>query len=217
MAEPKDEAAEIEKHRTAYWGAVTGGVITIIGGFSLAMFGMAFVGGYIHDPKDILIPVGAATWAGSLLSIIGGFDAIMQRYYRRALVGSAMPAAFFIGGCVMALYGQVHEKWLVLPLLGMIYASGALLVATSRKAFFDGRPSPWDRDQDEWRRRVMNSLWVTLGLVAALIVSIIVVSKFMPDSMSATMCFLIPALTGMVVFLSYILWLRLFYWMKREE
>lgn len=142
MAGPEDESRETEAHRMAHWGAVGGGVATIIGGFCLALFGMLFVGAYIHSPKDILIPLGAAVWAGSLLSFIGGFNAIMLRRYRRALVGSATSEAFFLGGYVMALYAQVHDEWLVLLLLGVMCASGTLLVAASRRAFSEGHPSP---------------------------------------------------------------------------
>jgi len=134
MPKPEDEAGGPEAHRIAYWGAVAGGTITIVGGVLLALFGLLIAGAYLHDPLDILIPLGAAVLSGSAISMIGGFAAIARRNYLTALVGSAIPATFFLGGYVMAYIGG-GGSWIVLLPLGLMGASGVLLVAASREMF----------------------------------------------------------------------------------
>jgi hypothetical protein len=216
MARPEDEAVGPESHRMAYWGAVIGGGVTIIGGVFLALFGLLFVGSYIHDPLDILIPLSAAVLSGSAISMIGGFDAIAPKNYRRALVGSAMPAAFFLGGYVMAYIGG-GGGWIVLLPLGIMGASGVLLVAVSRGAFFDGSPNDYGGHEEEWRKRLVKSAWGVLGVVAILLITVMVVAKLVPDSLSEAMCFLVPVLIGLLFFLSYILWLKFLYWRERRK
>jgi len=198
----------------AYWGAVIGGLITIIGGLVLAGFGILFVGFYIHDHLDILIPLSAAVLSGSLLSIIGGFDAIAPKNYLRALVGSAMPAAFFLGGYVMALYAQAG--WVVLLPPGLMGVSGFLLVAFSRGAFFGGNQNNRAEIEEAWRKRLAKSFWGGWGVVI-LVISMIVVLKLVPTSNSEIMCLLVPGLIGLLCFLGYILWLRFLYWRKRGK
>ena len=136
MARAEDETGSSGAPRRAYWGAVIGGAITIVGGVLLAVFGWLIVGAYVHDySMDILIPLGAAVLSGSILSIMGGSEAIAHSNYLMALVGSAMPAAFFLGGYVMTFYAKAHDIWPLLFLLGIMSVSGVLLVAVSRKAF----------------------------------------------------------------------------------
>ncbi|MCJ7489137.1 MAG: hypothetical protein MUO87_03180, partial [Thermoplasmata archaeon] len=79
MARPEDEAGEPGACRLAYWCAVAGGAITIIGGVLLVMFGILVMSAFIHVHNDILIPLSAAIFSGSALSIVGGFDAIVPR------------------------------------------------------------------------------------------------------------------------------------------
>ena len=217
MAGSEEETEKLRAPRRAYWGAVIGGVITIIGGVFLALFGLLFVGSYIHDPLDILIPLSAAVLSGSAISMIGGFDAIALKNYLRALVGSAMPAAFFLGGYVMTFYAQAHDIWPLLLLLGIMSVSGVLLVAVSRGAFFDGSPNDYGRSEEEWRKRIMKSFWGVLGVVAILIILMMVVAKLVPTSLDGTMCFLVPVLIGLLFFLLYIQWLKLRYGIRRRK
>lgn len=209
----ENRVGESGAHRTTYWGAVIGGAITIVGGVLLAGVGLLFVGAYIHDANDILIPLTAAVLSGSALSIIGGFDALAPRHYLRALVGSAMPAAFFLGGYVTALYAQVQDGWLVLLLLGMMGASGVFLVASSREAFLNGN----DFGEEEWRKRLVESFWGVLGAVVILIVSMTVAATLVPYYLSGIMCLFVPVLIGLLCFLLYIQWLKLRYGIRRRN
>jgi len=134
MAGSEDGAGDSKADRRAYWTVTGGGVLTIIGGSFLALFGLVIVGAYLHSPNDILIPLGATAFASSALSFIGGFAAFDHDNYALAVVGSAMPAAVFLGGCVIAIIGESGFWKLLLP-LGLMGASGVMLVAVSRKAF----------------------------------------------------------------------------------
>lgn len=216
MAEPEDEAGGPEAHRMAYWGAVAGGAISIIGGLLLTVYGFMLAFAFLTPPHDSLIPLSAAVFSGSALSIIGGFDAIVPKNYRRALVGSAMPAAVFLGS-VMTMYAQGYHDW-ALPLLpGIMGVSGFLLVAFSREAFLDGSSNHRIDIEEEWKKRLVRSFWGVLGAVVILIVSMMAFAEFVPDSFSEATCFLVPVLIGLLCFLGYILWLKFRYWMKRGE
>jgi hypothetical protein len=215
MAKPEDEAGGPEAHRMAYWGAVAGGAITIIGGLLLTMYGFMLAFAFLTPPHDSLIPLSAAVFSGSALSIIGGFDAIAPKNYLRALVGSAMPAAVFLGS-VMTMYAQGYHDW-TLPLLpGIMGISGFSLVAFSRGAFLDGSSNHRIEIEEGWKKRLVRSFWGGWGLVI-LIISMIVVAKLVPASNSELLCLLIPGLIGLLCFLGYILWLKFLYWMKRGE
>jgi len=215
MAKPEDEAGGPEAHRIAYWGAVAGGAITIIGGLLLVMFGFLLACAFLPHPHDIHIPLSAAVFSGSALSIVGGFDAIVPKNYRRALVGSAMPAAGFLG-YVMWMYAQGYDDW-TLPLPpGLMGISGFSLVAFSRGAFLDGSSNHRIESEEEWKKRLVKSIWGVLGVVI-LIISMIVVAMLVPASNSELMCLLIPGLVGLLCFLGYIMWLRFLYWRKRRE
>ena len=134
VARAEDETGSSGAHRRAYWTVTGGGVLTIIGGSFLTLFGLVIMVAYLHSPNEILIPLGATAFASSALSFIGGVAAFDHDNYALAIVGSAMPAAVFLGGCVIAIIGGSGFWRLLLP-LGMLGASGVLLVAASRKMF----------------------------------------------------------------------------------
>jgi hypothetical protein len=215
MAGAECETRGTEAHRLAYWGAVAGGAITIIGGLLLAMFGILLAVAFLTPPDDILIPLSAAVFSGSALSIIGGFDAIVPKNYRRALVGSAMPAAFFLGYVITA-YAQGRGDWIRPLPFGLMGVSGFLLVAFSRRVFFDRSQNNRAEIEEAWRKRLAKSYWIGRGVVI-LIISMIVVVKLLPASTSEIMCLLVPVLIGLLCFLGYILWLKFLYWRKRRK
>jgi len=180
------------------------------------MYGFMLAFAVLTPPHDSLIPLSAAVFCGSALSIIGGFDAIVPRNYRRALVGSAMPAVVFLGS-VMTMYAKGYDDW-TLPLLpGIMGISGFSLVAFSRRAFSDGSPNHRTEIEEVWRKRLIESFWKVLGVVALLMVSVVVATRLVPDFLSDTMCFLVPLLIGMTFLLSYILWLRFLYWREQRK
>jgi len=213
MAKLEHQDRGPEAHRLGNWGAIAGGAITILGGLLLAMFGIFVIGAYFHSPKDILIPLSAAILSGSALAMIGGFDAILSRYYLRALVGSTMPAIFFLGGFAMANIGD-PGSWTVFLPPGVMGALGAFLVAASRGAFLDSGSDNRAEIEEAWKKRLVKGTWWVVAAAAILILSIVMIAELIPDSFSEATCFLVPLLVGMIFLLSYILRLRLSYWRK---
>lgn len=216
MAELPDEVVESEAHKLSEWGAIAGGAITIIGGLLLVMLGLFVFGAYLHSQKDFLIPLTAAILSGSALAIVGGFDAIMSRFYLRALVGSTMPALFFLGWFVMANINEPGSWMMVLP-LGITSITGTVFVALSRSVFSDGSPKERAELEEEWRKLLVKSTSWMVAIVAILIVAIVAGIRLHITIISGTLCFLIPVLFGMMFLLSYVLWLRLSYRRERSS
>lgn len=134
MAASEDGAKDSKADRRGYWYMTAGGAIIIMEGLFLGLFGIYILGAYLHQPNDILVPLGAIAFASSVLSLIGADATFKHNNYALAVVGSAMPATVFLGGCVIAIIGGSGFWRLLLP-LGLLGASGVLLVAASRKMF----------------------------------------------------------------------------------
>ena len=216
MAELQGKVVEPEAYRLCEWGAIAGGAITIIGGLLLVMLGLLVFGAYLHSQKDFLTPLTAAILSGSALAIVGGFDAIMSRFYLRALVGSTMPALFFLGWFVMANINEPGSWMMVLP-LGIMGIAGTLFVALSRRAFSDGSPKERAEAEEAWRKRLVKSTSWVVAITAILMVAIVAGIRLHITIIIGTLCFLIPALFGMMFLLSYVLWLRLSYLRERSS
>ncbi|MCJ7490126.1 MAG: hypothetical protein MUO87_08335 [Thermoplasmata archaeon] len=132
MAASEDGAEDPKADRRGYWFMTTGGAITIMEGLFLGLFGIYILGAYLHQPNDILIPLGAIAFASSVLSLIGADATFKHNNYALAIVGSAIPATVFLGGFVIAIIGESGFWKLLLP-LGILATIGVLLVAASRK------------------------------------------------------------------------------------
>jgi hypothetical protein len=114
---------------------LVGGVIVILSGTLLLLFGVFILAAYIHSPEPILIPLGAGVLTCSVISILGGIAAVDRRDYPLALIGSMLPPAIFLGAYVLASEGLTG---LIVP--GLVSLSGVVLLVTSRKEFAPKRP-----------------------------------------------------------------------------
>lgn len=135
MAESDEGTEDLKADRKAYWYMTAGGAIVIMEGLFLGYFGIYILGAYLHQSNDIYIPLGAIAFTGSVLSLIGADAIFKHSRYTLAVVGSAIPAATFLGGLVILTVGGESGFWILLLPLGLLGASGVILVAASRKMF----------------------------------------------------------------------------------
>ena len=135
MATAEDGAEDHKPDQRAHWCLTAGGTVVIMEGLILGLFGVYILGAYLHQPNDILIPLGVIALSGSVLSLIGADAIFKHRKYGLAVVGSAIPATAFLGGLVVLIAGGESGFWRLLLPLGLLGISGVILVTASRKMF----------------------------------------------------------------------------------
>ena len=130
-----EESRGIERATRKTRKVLVGGVIVILSGTLLLLFGVFLLVTSIHGPQPILIPSGAGILTCSVISILGGIAAVDRRDYPLALIGSMLPPAIFLSAYVLLGPG---ETGLIIP--GLVSLSGVVLLVTSRKEFAPKRP-----------------------------------------------------------------------------